>query len=379
MYQPDSTLLPARTQVPQGGLKKITNQLQNHIPRGDLKKTLQIVLPGEEHGFADIPVESIHHFTSIADYKKPTRSKYPIVVITKDSGDCHCIDGWELVRKASKNETIKCHIFLMDSYSVSGIAIFKAAVRSIPRGGICSHAEMMRNTRDCFRLIRGSDELPNKEFHGGCRKGPAFDNSTHQEIVALLADEFGKPKRKIREYINHADYMSDEALGYFVEKGAGRRFFEKAQKNKNYVTDNYKQEELNEPGIIKRVFDHMKEWFEEYTNSEKIATVCDKSKVSETIIEDLKETAKSLSKNKPQVHKHWLGNDTPDSSPTKNQIYDAFKTINESLVQLIEKRPDISEDLLNYSLNSAMQIMTVSQAIRYLLQQKTATPGKEVT
>lgn len=350
---------------------------KGQLPQGDLITDLSEKLSCKEEAFIDLPIKEIKHFEMIRDFKIPTRSSCPIVIICKDSGHSHCVDGWNLVQEAEKKgeDTIKCHVFYMDSFYAPAIVVFKAAMRSMPLGGTCSHAEMIQNIRICFQSIKGCDEIPKASGHGGNRKSPEFSNKLEQKVIELLVEHLGKPKRKILEYINHGDGLSNETLEFLVEKQTGRRFFEAVQKNKSNVVERLKQEGLTQEVILKEIARRMQEWYEEYEKTGEVESELNKTKLPPEETNKIPPEIVAPAKKAPQVHTHWTGNNSTqeDLSPTKDQIYDELGTITNPLTQLQEDKPDITGDLIQRVLNASKQLVLLSESMENLLEMAQAS------
>lgn len=355
---------------------------KDHVPQGDLITDLSKKLSCKEQAFLDLPIKEIKHFNIIRDFKIPTKSIYPIVIIFKDSGHYHCIDGWNLVQETEKKgeDTIKCHVFYMDSYYVPAIVVFKAAMRSMPLGGTCSHAEMIQNIRICFQSIKGANEIPKASGHGGNRKGPEFDNKMKQRIIDLLIEHLGKTRRKILEYINHGVDLPDETLEFLVGKEAGRRFFEAVQKNKTNVIARLKQEKVETEAILKHLSARMKEWYEEYQREGEVTDEFKKTELPPEEIDQIPDEIAAQEKKEPQVHNHWTGNSSTqeDLPPTKNQIFEELGAIIDPIIQLQEEKSDITEDLIQQILSASKQLVLLSESMGNLLSAIQPTSELEV-
>lgn len=360
------------TEFPGQPPKKTGQQKENHVPQGDLIADLSHKLSFIEQVFKNLPVKDIIHFKTIKDFRLSTRSAYPIVIIFKDSGHCHCIDGWNLVQQASNEnkKAIKCHIFYMDSYDVAAVGIFKLALRSMPLGGTCSHAEMILNIRICFRLIAGGTQIPKPLGHGGDRKGSKYDNNLNQKIIELLAAHLGKTKRKIREYINHGNELSDEILEFLVKVGATRRFFEAIQKNKNNVIAMLKQEEVNPGSILKQISCCTKEWYAEHKKTGEIADELKKEVLSDEETQQIPDEIVMPSKKSAKVHKHWVKKTVSeeDLPPTKDQIYAELSIVIGPILQLKGDQPDITEDIIQQVLGTSKQLLVLSESMSHQLE-----------
>jgi hypothetical protein len=370
--QPDSKTKGNLTNFPVQRKPEPNDPVKVQPPQGDLITDLSQKLSGKEQVFIDLPIKEIKHFNIIQDFNIPTRSMYPIVIVFKDSGHTHCVDGWNLVQEAEKKgeNTIKCHVFYMDSFHVPAIVIFKTAMRSMPLGGTCTHAEMIQNIRICFQSIRGANKIPKASGHGGDRKSPEFSDKMEQKIIGLLVEHLGKPKRKILEYINHGAGLSDETLKFLVKKGTGRKFSEEVQKNKTNTIARLKQEGLSQETILKEISKRMQEWHKEYKETGEVESELNKTKLPPEEINKIPPQIAAPKKKEPEVHTHWTGNTSAqeDLPPTKDQIYAELGTIIEPFVALQEEKPDITEDLIQQILNASKQLVFLSESMTYLME-----------
>jgi len=373
-----------------GNLTKFPGQPGQHndesakgqLPQGDLIADLSQKLSCKEEEFKDLPVKEIKHFNIVKDFTLPTRSSCPIVIIFKDSGHCHCVDGWNLVQQAKEKpeDTIRCLISYMDSFDAAATGVFKTALRSMPPGGICTHAEMILNIRICIRLIKGCNEIPKASGHGGARKGSEFDNNFDQKIVGLLVEHLGKTKKKIQEYINHGADLPDDNLEFLVEKKASRRFFEEVQRNKAKVIADLKQKKVKPDAILTQISEQMKEWYEEYEKIGEITSVLKKTELPPEVIKQIPKEIIAPTKKAPKVHIRWTGNTAPqDLPPSKDQIYDKLGTIMEPFVQLRNDRPDIVEGHIQQVLAASKQLILLSESMEHQLEvDKTASEKEKV-
>jgi hypothetical protein len=205
----------------------------------------------------ELDPREIQPFTGIPDYLEPTRSPNPIVV--KSKGVCQCIDGWELVNKALADgrSTLLCYIFQASSDSPTEIALRKVAIRVLPQGGKSSYAETMRNVSIAFKMLASSQENPIVYSHGGARRGSNFTSNREENIRLVLAERLEKSPTTISKYLNHAEYLSDEAISALVQAGADKEFFEDTQIVKRKLLTNLKSSGITEDEISAQVSEAM--------------------------------------------------------------------------------------------------------------------------
>jgi hypothetical protein len=143
----------------------------NQASQGGLKHSQTIQSISSQPVIAELEIQKIQPFLQIPDYAYPTISPHPIVVISPTA--CSCIDGWNLIPNgvSTGNSKITCHAFYIPDHCETEIAIRKVAIRTMPLGGACSYAELVRNAGILFKMLMASVENPIVFSHGGARRG----------------------------------------------------------------------------------------------------------------------------------------------------------------------------------------------------------------
>ncbi len=190
----------------------------------------------------DLPIEGITHFTLIPDFFHPTSNDRPIVVRTPEG--LFCIDGWDLIVKAVEEGqvTISCEVDEMVAHSDAELCLRKAAIRSATRGGKGEYLENARNARDLWIMLLSSNEVLRDLGHGGRRRGEGFVANSEDNVRYVIANRLGKEPDTINKYLNHLEYLSDAAVGTLIARGAKKRFFEKAQRQKRILLKTYRED-----------------------------------------------------------------------------------------------------------------------------------------
>ena len=208
----------------------------------------------------DLPIKSIRNCQIIPDYRDQTNSKFPIVV--QSAASCHCIDGWNLIEgaKSARQSVICCHVFHIENDSETEIAIRKAAIRTMPLGGTCSYAERVRNAGILFNMLLASSENPVVFSHGGARRGDNYTNCRGNNIGLLLEERLGKKPKTINKYLNHGQFISEEAIENLIDARVTKGFFEAFQKDKQRLIDDLKAGKKKPDEIVKAVSDRILSW-----------------------------------------------------------------------------------------------------------------------
>jgi hypothetical protein len=249
------------------------NPDKNQESQGGLKDSQTSKSISSQAVISELDIKNIHPFQQIPDYASPTISPFPIVVISPSS--CSCIDGWDLIKSAKSTgcTTIACYAFYIPKHCENEIAIRKVAVRTMPQGGSCSYAEMVRNAHILFYMLKTTAENPVVFSHGGARRGVHYTDNREENIRELLAERLGKSKTTINKYLSHGEFLIDYSLNTLIESNEGKAFFEEAQKNKRILIKDLLSEGKSEEIIAETVSQNVLSWLEEFHETGKIETI----------------------------------------------------------------------------------------------------------
>ena len=326
----------------------------------------------------DLPISEIDHFIDIPDYIKATRSKCPIVV--KSPTSCHCIDGWNLIEKAlvQGESRIICTIFYIPEYSKTELSIQKTAIRTMAIGGICSYPELIRNAYHLYKAMIGSSENPVIFSHGGARRGENYTNNKEDSVIKVLANRLEKSESTVKQYINFAEYLSNEAMGILIESKAKKAFFEEAASNKKIFTKNMRGAGESDETITAAVSDKMLLWLEEFKeNNGKIGPVVYEDVQSEDADESPEKLSCKL--NLPQNFEHRTPNEESENidEPTEEDIRMELRKIGVDLVKLANNKSKTPPDLAIEAKQQVLVITKLIQWISFLDKQEHTTTEKE--
>jgi len=225
-----------------------------------------------QEDIAELPIKSIQPHRLIPDYRDPTESTLPIVVQSPEG--IFCIDGWRIIDQAmaAGHPAIRCSIIHIQEHSDTELAIRKVEVRTKPRGGTCSSAELVRNTSILAKIFKDKMEDPIVFSHGGARRGENFTNNKEDDLRQVLSERLGKDRSTINDYLNFARHLNDEAMETFVAQNTGKAFFDKARINKRILIKGLESDGVTFVDITAEVSGKMLEWLGEYQRTGKIQT-----------------------------------------------------------------------------------------------------------
>jgi hypothetical protein len=220
----------------------------------------KFVTTGEE--IAELPIASIRPCRNIPDYKNLTESTLPIVVQSPDA--CQCIDGWNLIEQARTDgiSTVRCHVFKIDRHSETELAIRKVAIRTKPLGCTCSYAELVRNSCRLFTILCESSDDPVVFSHGGNRRGADFTGKRENNIRSVLSERLGKSQTTINKYLQHGEYVSEDAFNDLIHANASKGFFEATQKEKHRYASELISRQTASDEIIRLVSAKTLDWLQ---------------------------------------------------------------------------------------------------------------------
>jgi hypothetical protein len=315
---------------------------ENQVASGDLNSPFSPTDKAFEKSIEPLELPDITHFTGIPDFKKTTRSPYPIIV--KSPVSIQCIDGWEMIEQAKqRNETsIVCEIIHILRDSGIETAIWKASVRTKPLAGRCIYAEEVRNTCRLFTMIE-SMENPVIFSHGGVRRGDSYIDRPENNIREVLADRLGRDPKTISKYLQHGNYLNDETLQMLINDDAAKKgFFEAIQKEKQRIIDELESQQKEYDEIVDVVSARVLSLLESFQASDQSEIVNDQSAPNEPSAGENQSQPDPVRSpgNKPIFHKHWSGNPSAadEKQPTEDEICQEFVAIGQLLIETAENK-----------------------------------------
>ena len=213
---------------------------------------------------AKLKVKDIQHFDLIPDYHLPTSAEKPIVVISPKG--FFCIEGWEFVCLANEKKVVSiyCEVEKMMEHSDEELCLRKAAIRVKTRGGDASYIESCRNSFITLELLKTTREELIFFNHGGIRHKGSMTGDKINDAKYILSTRLGKQGDTITAHLRHIEGLSGEAIQFFIEHQAEKRFFEKVQSKKRNKMRELEGEKKSPDEILELVYAFMVEEWEKY-------------------------------------------------------------------------------------------------------------------
>ena len=319
-------------------------EIQN--PPGVLTDAQILRFKTTREDIAELPVKFIEQCPLIPDYKDPTESTLPIVVHTPEA--CFCIDGWNLIEQtqAEGQLNVRCHVFQIQEYSDTELAIRKVEVRTKPRGGTCLFAELVRNTKIVVKYLMDEMENPIVFSHGGARQGTNFTNIKEDDLRRVLSERLGKDRSTINAYVNFGRHLNDDVLETLVASKTSKAFFEETRVNKRTLINHLESEGLAQEDITANVSSKILEWLVEYQQTGKIKPdfgepdppeeIEDQNNDATATYNDSLTSAREFGTFNPQCP--TIDNDVP-KLPTEESVKTEIQAIIDALSGLIDQSP----------------------------------------
>lgn len=246
------------------------------VSPGELQEQEPQIFYTTHQYFEEININIIEPFNQIPDYLGETINPYPTILNT--SGRYICLDGWHLLEEArqKQQETIRCLIEVANNCPDEEIALRKVATRMLPSNGKCTYLETIRNIKELYKILTNTRENLVCFHHGGHRRGNEFINNREENVRLVLATRLGKSPNTISKYLNHGEFLNDNAASELMATThdqvvkPNKQFFEIAQSNKNKMLVVLKSEGMPENEITEKLSGYVLQMFNEYKRTGRI-------------------------------------------------------------------------------------------------------------
>jgi len=328
----------------------------------------------------ELPIKTIQPCPLIPDYRDPTESTLPIVV--QSPAGNFCIDGWRLIKMAmaASQPAIRCAIISIQEHSDIELAIRKVEVRTKPRGGTCTFAELVRNTSILKTIIEDKMENPIVLSHGGARQGENFSNNEEDDLRQVLSERLGKTRSTINDYLHFARHLTDEVMNTLVAQNASKAFFEKCRVIKRTLIKYMESDGAEETEITTIVSSKILEWLDEYSRTGKVTSDYgenDDPEGDEQPTSELPVVENESPENESFHHQAIV--DTGDSLglPTEEDVKAKIQTIILSLTAIMEQSPIEIDDGIKTLNDQIDELVIIPQMLMDIRDQIAAKSDKE--
>ncbi|MEJ2285941.1 MAG: hypothetical protein P8X85_20390, partial [Desulfobacterales bacterium] len=287
----------------------------------------------------------------------------------------HCIDGWDKVESAliQNQPTLTCHVFYLPEYCETEIAIRKVAIRTMPQGGTCSYAELVRNAGILFKMLMASIENPVVFSHGGSRRGASYADNKENNIRTLLASRLGKSPITINKYLNHGEFINDETMQELINADAEKGFFEANQFHKRSLIDRLKTDQIPDDDITDTVSQLVLSLLNDYRQADPVEIGGDQSDQREaSAVENQPEQTEAPAP-VPRIEefKHWSGNENSetDAPATEEEISQKIKMVGSLLTETADNTElTIQQRVETYTLQN-LELSRLIQGLIHLMNE----------
>ncbi len=249
------------------------------------------------------------------------------------------------------------------------IAIRKVAIRTMPQGGTCSYAELVRNARILFNMLLASAENPIVFSHGGARRGAGYKENKENNVGTLLANRLGKSVTTINKYLNHSEFLNAEVIEALINAGADKEFFEAAQPYKRKVISNLKSAQKSEAEISAAVSETMLSLLREYQANKKAGLTYNQTDQNESLSSEIQDhpDLASRSASKPKEFNHWSGNDSTseDRQTTGDNVCQEIQMVGSELMKISDNKDLTAHEMMEIV---SAQIVRLARFIQQLKQ-----------
>jgi len=218
----------------------------------------------------DLAIDEIRYYDGIPDYVKPADVERPIVVSTPEG--YFCLEAWDLVEaaRAAGKSSILCDVDHIAEHSDIELGIRKSASRDKTLGGDAAYMERSRNCNYLYEMLLSSNSNLRVFSHGGRRRGEGFVNNREEDAIHVLTLRLGKKNRDtVNAYRHHIKHLSDDAIRFFIENNATKKFFEDAQRKKKSFLRMLEEKRLDSIEMTEQVSAFMMDLFAEYHPKDK--------------------------------------------------------------------------------------------------------------
>ncbi len=363
----------SKSHLPGGVFQESSGQLKESQNQINGQNLVEAFNPTHQVTTEEIDISIIQPFHLIPDYNKNTKSVLPIVAVSSTS--VHCIDGWELIEKevSAGNEKIRCLVYHLQQSSDVEIAIQKVATRILPQGGTCAHVELVRNVGILKKMLMASTENLVVFSHGGARRGSTYTQSNENNIRTLLARRLGKSTVTINKYLNHGEFLSDEAMQELITANVEKGFFEVNQIHKQRLIAGLKADQKSDDDITDAVSELVLSLLNEYRQTEPVEISDAQSGQEEASPVENQAEQVEVSAPVPTIEefRHWSGNESAalETPASEEDISQKIKMVGSLLIETVENSDLAPQQRVEIYTCQTVELSRLVQELIHLMNQ----------
>ena len=228
-----------------------------------------LLVPTVGRSIEDVRIDDIQSINRIPDPINPTSAERPYLAKTEKG--YFCLDGSDKIAavaaKSGSSAVVSCAVDTLAEHDDDDLVVRKAITRSATIGGKAEHMELCRNTVFLLNLHQSSNPNLKVNTHGGRRKGPEFN--ALDNAYKVLSDLLCKSETTIAGYVDHAKYLTEPAIRFFIANRVKKKFFDDMRGEKRNLVDEQVENKRPEEEIAAEVSSMMITRFSETLNKTK--------------------------------------------------------------------------------------------------------------
>ena len=250
-------------------LEKRRSEGVPHEPFTRPGKVAGHLVPTVGRSIEDVRIEDIQSINRIPDPINPTSAERPYLAKTEKG--YFGIDGFDKIAaaaaKSGSSSVVSCAVDTLAEHDDDDLVVRKATIRSATRGGKAEYMELSRNAVFLLNWLTSSNPNLKINSHGGRRTGAGFNKEDN--AYRVLSNLLCKSETTIEGYVDHAKYLTEAAIRFFIANRVKKEFFDDMRVEKRTLVAKRVEEKLPEEEIAAEVSSMMITRFSETLNKTK--------------------------------------------------------------------------------------------------------------
>ena len=228
-----------------------------------------LLVPTVGRSIEDVRIEDIQSINRIPDPINPTSAERPY--LAKSGKGYFCLDGSDKIAaakaKSGSSAVVSCAVDTLAEHDDDDLIVRKAIIRSATRGGKAEYMELCRNAVFLLSWLTSSNPNLKINSHGGRRTGAGFNKEDN--AYRVLSNLLCKSETTIEGYVDHAKYLTEAAIRFYIANRVKKEFFDNMRVEKRNLIASLIEEKRPEEEIAAEVSTMMITRFTETLNKTK--------------------------------------------------------------------------------------------------------------